>query len=170
MREPHKGFRPDLIHTRFLEGTVLKNRIDKPTATLLAAATLVGGLGLATPAMAAPATPKPEPTITLPADPATGKDEPQPAPVTWTLLGTTLEAGEDGTLTATLPAFNTKPDRLKATGSDGTEITLTLENPVETHPKLGLTSGTGTLTAAKTDTPSGREHPRHMECGRGKSN
>lgn len=93
MREPHKGFRPDLIHTRFLEGTVLKNRIDKPTATLLAAATLVGGLGLATPAMAAPATPKPEPTITLPADPATGKDEPQPAPVTWTLLGTTLEAG-----------------------------------------------------------------------------
>lgn len=165
MREPHKGFRPDLIHTRFLEGTVLKNRIDKPTATLLAAATLVGGLGLATPAMAAPATPKPAPTITLPADPATGKDEPQPAPVTWTLLGTTLEAGEDGTLTATLPAFNTKPDGLKATGSDGTKITLTLENPVEIHPKLGLTAGTGTLTAAQSDTHPAVSIPATWNAG-----
>lgn len=102
--------------------------------------------------MAAPATPKPAPTITVSADPSTGRDEPQPTPVAWTLLGTTLEAGEDGTLTATLPAFNTKPDGLKATGSDGTEITLTLTDPVETHPKLGLTTGTSTLTATKTDT------------------
>ena len=131
MREPHKGFRPDLIHTRVLEGPVLKNRIDKPTATLLAAATLVGGLGLATPAMAAPATPKPEPTITLPADLATGKDEPQPAPVTWPLLGTTLEMGEDGTLTATqsdthpavsIPATWNAGEEIKL--SDGTPFTL----------------------------------------------
>lgn len=143
----------------------MKNRIDKPTATLLAAATLVGGLGLATPAMAAPATPKPAPTITVPADPSTGRDEPQPAPVTWTLLGTTLEAGEDGTLTATLPAFNTKPDGLKATGSDGTGITLTLTDPVETHPKLGLTAGTGTLTAAKTDTHPAVSIPATWNAG-----
>lgn len=129
-------------------------KLAKPAA-LLAAATLLAGVGLPSTAFAVTGdghgdTPD---TSVSPSDDAT--DEATPETVSWTLMGVTLTIDDQGTLTLpdgqTLPSFNTRPDGLAVEGSDGGSIPLHLTVATEDHPALGLTAGTGTLDAEASD-------------------
>ena len=136
----------------------MKNGFEKPAATLLATATLLAGVSLPPAAIAAPT--GGNPAASTPAQPdGESKDhatDQGDATVAWSLLGVTLTPDDKGTLVLpegqTLPAFNARPDDISVEGSDGATIPLTLTGTTEEHPKLGLTTGTGTLSAEATDT------------------
>ena len=113
--------------------------LEKPAATLIAAATLLAGMGL--------------PPAALAAD---DKDQTNAGDTTtWTLMGAVLTADDKGTLTLpdgqSLPTFDKRPDNASVQGSDGTTIPLTLADAAEEHPNLGVTTGTGILTAEAKD-------------------
>ena len=145
-RDPFRPFR---------RKTRLKNQhIEKPAATLIATATLLAGMGLPPAALAA-TDGAASGASSATTGTGTGDKDQTAAPTTWTLMGATLTADAQGTLTLpdgqTLPAFNARPDDAAAKGSDGTSIPLTLSDATEEHPKLGVTTGTGTLTAEAKD-------------------
>ena len=70
-------------------------------------------------------------------------------------MGAVLTADDKGTLTLpdgqSLPTFDKRPDNASVQGSDGTTIPLTLADAAEEHPNLGVTTGTGILTAEAKD-------------------
>lgn len=124
--------------------------LEKPAATLLATATLLAGVGMPPAAIADPAA-SPNPAAS---SSDTGKKDPAQEPasaVTWTFEGITLATDAQGVLSLpegqTLPAFNARPGTAVVEGSDGTTIPLKLTDATERHPKLGLTTGAGTLKA-----------------------
>ena len=117
---------------------------SKTMAAMLAAATLVGGAAMPAAASAAP----------QPDGPAvqTLADDSRPE-VSWTLYGIPFTRGEDGglVLSRPLPELPEKPERLLATGSDGTPVELTLNVAAESTPLLGVSAGNGTLAAPATN-------------------
>lgn len=117
--------------------------LEKPAATLIAAATLLAGMGLPTAALAADGTtPNPSASTSGTGTGTADKDQTN-TPITWTLMGVTLTADDKGTLTLpdgqTTPAFDKRPDNASVQGSDGTAIPLTLADAAEEHPNLGVT-------------------------------
>ena len=135
----------------------LKNphSLEKLAATLIATAALLAGMGLPTAALAADGTtPNPSASTSGTGTGTADKDQTN-TPITWTLMGVTLTADDKGTLTLpdgqTTPAFDKRPDNASVQGSDGTAIPLTLADTTEEHPDLGVTTGTGTLTAEAKD-------------------
>lgn len=129
--------------------------LEKPAATLIATATLLAGMGMPTAALAAAGTtPNPSASTSGTGTGTADKDQTN-TPITWTLMGVTLTADDKGTLTLpdgqTAPAFDKRPDNASVQGSDGTTIPLTLADTAEEHPDLGVTTGTGTLTAEAKD-------------------
>lgn len=129
--------------------------LEKPAATLIAAATLLAGMGLPPAALAADGSAS-APSSSASGNGADDKDQTNAGDTTtWTLMGAVLAADDKGTLTLpdgqSLPTFDKRPDNASVQGSDGTTIPLTLADAAEEHPNLGVTTGTGILTAEAKD-------------------
>lgn len=129
--------------------------LEKPAATLIAAATLLAGMGLPPAALAADGSAS-APSSSASGNGADDKDQTNAGDTTtWTLMGAVLTADDKGTLTLpdgqSLPTFDKRPDNASVQGSDGTTIPLTLADAAEEHPNLGVTTGTGILTAEAKD-------------------
>lgn len=129
--------------------------LEKPAATLIAAATLLAGMGLPPAALAADGSAS-APSSSASGNGADDKDQTNAGDTTtWTLMGAVLTADDKGTLTLpdgqSLPTFDKRPDNASVQGSDGTTIPLTLADVAEEHPNLGVTTGTGILTAEAKD-------------------
>lgn len=82
----------------------------------------------------------------------------------WSVNGTPLTV-RDGALTADLGRLAVRPDGLVASGSDGSEVTLTLTGVHETHPSLGVTEGTGTLSREASGTRPAISIPASWSIG-----
>lgn len=129
--------------------------LEKPAATLIAAATLLAGMGLPPAALAADGSAS-APSSSASGNGADDKDQTNAGDTTTrTLMGAVLTADDKGTLTLpdgqSLPTFDKRPDNASVQGSDGTTIPLTLADAAEEHPNLGVTTGTGILTAEAKD-------------------
>lgn len=64
---------------------------------------------------------------------------------TWTV--NKVELSGDATLTGNVTGLTAKPETVTAVGSDGSNVALTLGQATETHPALGVTAGTMSVTA-----------------------
>lgn len=129
--------------------------LEKPAATLIATATLLAGMGLPPAALAADGSAS-APSSSTSGNGADDKGQTNAGDTTtWTLMGAVLTSDDKGTLNLpdgqSLPTFGKRPDSVSVQGSDGTTIPLTLADAAEEHPNLGVTTGTGILTAEAKD-------------------